>query len=112
MEAEGLAKNIQLFLMPDPLWRPYQDSREPMPKPVILALSKAVIADERKSLKGTEKVLGKVRPLHSYHSWLNCSIVSFTAMRFTHVSFLRLEGKSLIQLRFCHLSSSPYYHLD
>jgi hypothetical protein len=61
MEKEGLDKNIQLFLISDPLWRPY-DSREPAPKPVILALSKAVVPIEKKVLTGAEKIIGKVGP--------------------------------------------------
>ena len=42
LELEGLANRTQLFLLNDPDWRPNTDLRETRPKPVIIALPKAL----------------------------------------------------------------------
>lgn len=41
LEKAGLADRVQLFMLLDPLWTP-NTTNEPVPKPVIIALSKAV----------------------------------------------------------------------
>jgi hypothetical protein len=38
MDERGLSERVQLFLMPDPEWRPTRDVRDSKPKPVILAI--------------------------------------------------------------------------
>ena len=60
LEKKGLDEKVQLFLMPDPEWRPSRDIREPEPKPVILALSKAVTPDESKIKTGKIAATAKV----------------------------------------------------
>ena len=46
MDREQLSSRVQLLFMPDPEWRPNRDEREPIPKPVLLAIPKAVVPDE------------------------------------------------------------------
>jgi hypothetical protein len=60
LEQKGLDGKVQLFLMPDPEWHPTRNEREPEPKPVILALSKAVTPDESKIDTGAVLVTGRV----------------------------------------------------
>ena len=60
LQQKILDNKIQLFLMPDPEWRPGRDERETEPKPVILALSKAITPDESKIETGTLVESGKV----------------------------------------------------
>jgi hypothetical protein len=45
LEREGLADLVQLFFMPDPEWRQKRNEVQSGPKPVLLALSKAVSPD-------------------------------------------------------------------
>ena len=49
----GLEDQVQLFLLPDPEWRPSRDDRgaSDQPKPVILALSKDLTPDESRISK-------------------------------------------------------------
>ena len=46
MNQNGLSDRVQLFFLLDPEWRPKRDELEPKPKPVVLALPKAVIPDD------------------------------------------------------------------
>ena len=46
LDRAGLSDRLQLFLLPDPEWRPNKDAREARPKPVIVALPKAVEPDD------------------------------------------------------------------
>jgi hypothetical protein len=52
-----LSDQVQLFMMVDPEWRPNRDEREPIPKPVILALSKAVSPSKTPSQSKSAKIL-------------------------------------------------------
>jgi hypothetical protein len=46
MEEAGLSERVQLFFLSDPEWRQGKDAREPLPRPVLLALSKRVQPDD------------------------------------------------------------------
>ncbi len=66
MREKSLSSRVQLFVMPDPEWVPDRDKREPKPKPVILALPRAVVPDD--ALAGRSKIRKLV-----------LSVVAFTA---------------------------------
>lgn len=66
MDRQGLSDTVQLFLMPDPLWRPNGDERELEPRPVLLALSKLVIPDEEKLQLGLLPKVVKVSHSHTH----------------------------------------------
>lgn len=59
VERETMSSRVQLFLMPDPEWRPNRDPREPSPKPVILAISKNVVPDGNPSSQKAKTGLAK-----------------------------------------------------
>jgi hypothetical protein len=61
LDKRGLADEVQLFMLPDPEWHPRRDGIEETPKPVILALSKAVSPDESKIEPSRAIEVGKVR---------------------------------------------------
>jgi hypothetical protein len=60
LKSKGLQDKVQLFMMPDPEWRPSRDERESEPKPVILALSKEISPDESAIEKGAVADFAKV----------------------------------------------------
>ena len=46
LDSAGCGNRVQLFLWNDPEWQPGKDSREPTPKPVILALPSQVVPEQ------------------------------------------------------------------
>jgi Zn-dependent protease len=54
MKEKSISSRVQLFVMPDPEWVPDRDKQEPKPKPVILALPRAVVPDD--ALVGRSKI--------------------------------------------------------
>jgi hypothetical protein len=60
LAVQGLSDQVQLFIMPDPAWRPGRDEREPQPRPVILALSKEISPDESKMETDAVSSMAKV----------------------------------------------------
>ncbi len=46
LDSAGCGNRIQLFLLNDPEWQPGKNSREPTPKPVVLALPSQVVPEQ------------------------------------------------------------------
>lgn len=61
LEAEGLNERVQLFMLEDQEWRPFDDERSSKPLPVILAFSKKVQPTEVIMERATNSLVAKVR---------------------------------------------------
>jgi hypothetical protein len=72
---EGLGDKIQLFLLNDPEWQPNADSREPRPKPVVVALPKSVTPYENNVVVSRRiKLVKDIAPILSVCTALMFSI--------------------------------------
>jgi hypothetical protein len=91
MNRQGLSDTVQLFLMPDPQWRPNPDERELEPRPVLLALSKSVTPDEEKLQQNLFPKVVKVSQTHSFgyfHSILKDNTKPHTILLYLTDTFI------------------------
>ena len=100
LKKKGLSDDVQLFLLPDPEWRQGQDERELDPKPVVLALSKAVSPDESKieNFTGIEVLRKSMYPISVVTTFL-----SFVVAYSLNISFFDkcVRQRNLSMLRKC-----------